>query len=1099
MNTPPIVPEDAQDNGKTASPGAANVLAERRTDLWITLLAATLGLSVLVFSFEALKQTLFPHIRIWQSHAVTIVFTSLIAAVITWFALRANERAKEAIWRNEMEFRAIFEQSALGVVQLSLDGHILRCNEALRQMLGYAETDLCGKNIIQFTHPDDLKVGVNCFRELLDGRRTQYQADRRYLCANGSVITGRLTMSVVRGPAGKPQSVVAMIEDLTGNKRDQERLRQLSRAVEQSPLTIVITNPAGEIEYVNPHFTETTGYSAAEALGQNPRILKSGETPPEEYAHLWQTITSGKDWRGEFHNRKKNGEPYWELAAISPIFDDAGKITHFLAFKEDITERKKMDRQLAETLDFNRNIITDVPAGIVVYKASGPCVMANEATARMIQSTVPQLLTQDFRQLESWRASGLLDMAEKTLATREPQRGEFHHVSTFGKEVWVVGHFSCFVRNNEPHLLLTLNDITERKRAEEALTRERVLLRTLIDNLPDCIYAKDAAGRKILANPADLKNLRCQTEAEAIGKTDFDFFPHDIAESFHNDDQKVLQGQQVINREEYVLNEEGERRWLLTSKLPLRDQSGKIVGLVGVGRDITEHKRAAEKIHEQAALLDDATDAIWALDLNEHISYWNKGAESIYGWTAAEAIGKSPVELLYKGIMPPQLRECIKAVKDRGAWAGELEEFTKDGKTVVIQGRANASRDNQGRLKSVLIINTDITEKKKLEAQFLRAQRMESIGALAGGIAHDLNNVLTPLLVSVQLLKGKINDTDGQRLLNALEINIERGAKLVKQVLTFGRGVQGERIPIQPAYIIREIRQIIQETFPKSVEFECDSPAGLWTIIGDSTQLYQVVLNLAVNARDAMPNGGKLSLRLQNVVLDEAYSRMNLDSKPGPFVVFEVTDTGTGIPKEIQDRIFEPFFTTKKPGEGTGLGLSTTLGIVKSHGGFIHCYSEPGKGSTFKVYLPSNAAPPAAVNVAVDQTHLPRGRGELVLLVDDEQAIREVAQKTLERFGYRVLLAANGAEAVSLYTGRRNEIAIVVTDMSMPVMDGPAAIAALQSINPEVKIIGSSGLGSTAGAVKASSGGTGHFIRKPYTTETMLHTLDKVLHQAAAK
>ncbi|HTX21578.1 MAG TPA: PAS domain S-box protein [Candidatus Aquilonibacter sp.] len=881
----------------------------------------------------------------------------------------------------------------------------------------------------------------------------------------------------------------------------------------------------------------------------------------------------------------------------------------------DITKRQKTERELAEALDFNWKVISTTPTGIVAFKASGQCVLANEAAAKITNATPPQLLQQNFRQLDSWRASGLLEMAEKTLATRQPQQGEFHHISTFGKEIWMVCQFSHFIRNDELHLLLTMNDITERKRmqkalqmfrfafdhaavavfwmnrdatfyyvndeacrslgytreelmrlrlfdidpkyaetqwkeswdqftrrqivaqnlesshrrkdgsvfpvavaakhftiegidlhiafvrdlserklAEEALARERALLRTLIDNLPDCIYAKDSNGRKILANPADLKNLHCQTEAEAIGKTDFEFFPKAEAEKFYADDQKVIRGESIINREEFLLDEKGEQRWLLTSKLPLRDPAGKIIGLVGVGRDITEHKRAEEKIYEQAALLDYAPDAIWVLDLNRRISYWNKGAERIYGWTAAEAIGKNPIDLLFRGTVTPQLQACIQAVSERGEWTGELEAITKNGKTVVIQERNTSIRDEQGRRKSQLIINTDITEKKKLEAQFLRSQRMESLGALAGGIAHDLNNVLTPILGSVQILKERIADPDEHKLLDSLEANILRGAKLVKQVLTFGRGVRGERIPIQPAHVIREIGQIIHETFPKSVEFEFQPGANPWAIIGDPTQLHQVLLNLCVNARDAMPNGGKLSIRLQNVRLDEIYSRMNLEAKPGPFVVIEVTDTGIGIPKEIQDRIFEPFFTTKEHGHGTGLGLSTTLGIVKSHGGFINCYSEPGKGSIFKVYLPANTAPATAENAPAGQIQLRRGRGELVLVVDDEEHIRNIAKKILERFGYRVLLAANGAEAVPLYTARQNEIAAVITDMAMPVMDGPATIAALKSINPRVTIIGTSGLDPNNNMMTAIGAGNEHFIPKPYTAEAMLRTLDTILH-----
>jgi len=370
---------------------------------------------------------------------------------------------------------------------------------------------------------------------------------------------------------------------------------------------------------------------------------------------------------------------------------------------------------------------------------------------------------------------------------------------------------------------------------------------------------------------------------------------------------------------------------------------------------------------------------------------------------------------------------------------------------------------------------------------------MESLGTLAGGMAHDLNNVLAPLLICVQLLKGKTADQSTQKLLDTLETNVLRGAKLIKQVLAFGRGVKGERVPVQLDVVVREIAQIICETFPKSVEFEKQVPAGLWNVTGDATQIYQVLLNLCVNARDAMPEGGKLSILLENVVLDEVYASLNLDAKPGSYVVVTLTDTGAGIPKEIQDKIFEPFFTTKGPSKGTGLGLSTCLGIVKSHGGFIHCYSEPGKGTAFKVFLPANIAPVAVDRPATAPPSLPRGYNELVLVVDDEKAIREVAQHTLEHFGYRVLTANNGAEAVSIYQQLRDKIAVVIIDMAMPVMDGRAGIAALKAISPHVKIIAASGLDTEADVGRTTSLDRPFFLPKPYTTEVLLQTLHRVL------
>jgi CheY-like chemotaxis protein len=359
---------------------------------------------------------------------------------------------------------------------------------------------------------------------------------------------------------------------------------------------------------------------------------------------------------------------------------------------------------------------------------------------------------------------------------------------------------------------------------------------------------------------------------------------------------------------------------------------------------------------------------------------------------------------------------------------------------------------------------------------------------------------MTPLLVSVQVLKEKItDDSDGKQLLESLETNVRRGASLVKQVLTFGRGVEGERVPINAKHIAREIKQIIHETFPKSVEFELQSASDLWTIIGDPTQLHQVLLNLCVNARDAMPNGGKLSMHLGNKLVDETYASTNLEARHGPYVVIGVADTGAGIPQEIHDKIFDPFFTTKDPGKGTGLGLSTTLAIVKGHGGFIQYESEVGKGSTFKVYLPAMPASAATERTSSSESQLPHGHNELVLVVDDEDPILNLAQQVLRRFGYRVLLARNGVEAVSLYMHRQREIDLVITDMIMPVMDGPTTISALRAINPGVKIIGSSGLVSEGGEAKARQAGLRHFIPKPYTAGTMLNTLREVLCESFSR
>jgi CheY-like chemotaxis protein len=303
---------------------------------------------------------------------------------------------------------------------------------------------------------------------------------------------------------------------------------------------------------------------------------------------------------------------------------------------------------------------------------------------------------------------------------------------------------------------------------------------------------------------------------------------------------------------------------------------------------------------------------------------------------------------------------------------------------------------------------------------------------------------------------------------------------------------------VQPVHIAREIQQIVHDTFPKTLKFELKAERNPWTLTGDPTQLHQVLLNLCVNARDAMPNGGTITLRIENTVLDETYASMNPEAKPGPYAAISVSDTGTGIPASIRDRIFEPFFTTKEIGKGTGLGLSTSLGIVQNHGGFIAVTSDMGKGTTFKIHIPANAVLAPAESAGPKHPELPRGQGELILVVDDEKPILEVAKSTLERFGYQVAVATNGAEAVSIYAQRRGSVAVVVTDMAMPIMDGAALAVALKAIDPAVKIIGSSGL-EEAGITAAAKVGVREFMSKPYSAETMLNAIARALGREGGK
>ncbi len=496
-----------------------------------------------------------------------------------------------------------------------------------------------------------------------------------------------------------------------------------------------------------------------------------------------------------------------------------------------------------------------------------------------------------------------------------------------------------------------------------------------------------------------------------------------------------------------------------------------------------------------AGILASAMDAIITVDENHQVVLFNTAAERMFRCPASEALGQSLDRFIPERFRTAH-REHIRFFGDTQTSQRSMGKLRPlyglrgDGEEFPIEATISQVDTDGHKLFTVII--RDITEKKRLEAQFLRAQRMESIGTLAGGIAHDLNNVLSPILTAVELLQMRFTDESSQRLLNILHTNAIRGSEMIRQVLSFARGVEGEYAPLQPNHLIKEIVKILSDTLPKNIEIVFAVSNNLWGVRGDATQLHQVLMNLCINARDAMPQGGRLRIEAENVDIDDHYARMNVEAKPGKYVCVTVVDNGVGIPDQNLSKIFDPFFTTKDHGHGTGLGLSTVVGIVRSHGGFVNVYSELSRGAQFKVYLPASELAQHSQPSTV-RPELPAGNGQLVLVVDDENSIREIARETLLSFGYRVLTANDGTEALALFASRKNEISCVITDMMMPYMDGPATIRAIRKLDPEMKIIGTSGLKASEKTEEAAQLGMSAFLQKPYTAERLLKTLANVL------
>jgi PAS domain S-box-containing protein len=644
------------------------------------------------------------------------------------------------------------------------------------------------------------------------------------------------------------------------------------------------------------------------------------------------------------------------------------------------------------------------------------------------------------------------------------------------------------------HFVGVMHDVTERKRTEEQL-------REFLDHSPAVLYALTIEGdtlvpRLVSENITHLLGVP-QEDALRVEWWTTNIHPDDRARAEAGKNEALRDGS---SRTEYRLrHRDGTYRWVYDTKRLVRDASGQPAELVGATTDITERRQYQDELRESErrfqSMLSNLELLAMTLDCDGHITYCNDHLLRLTGWTREELIGRD----WFATFIPEDTLESMHAtfaalLTDAPAsWHHENDLLTRSGKRLRMQWNNSVLRALSGEVIGAASIGEDITERRNLEQQMLRAQRLDGLGTLAGGIAHDLNNLLMPILMGATLLRRLEINPQSLRAIDNIERSVKRGSDLVKQVLLFARGADVSRDEVQLPEIVSEVESIATSTFPKNIAFQVSLPPNLHAVSGDMTQLTQVLLNLCVNARDAMPRGGQISISASNTELSQRSALRSGASAGGPFVILEVTDSGEGMPREIIDRIFDPFFTTKKIGKGTGLGLSTLQGIVSNHGGFVNVASTVGEGTTFKVYLPARTgqgAPNTKTNgVAVEP---PRGHGEVILVADDDSTVLSITAQTLEAFGYTVIVAEDGAQAIGVYSRRSADIALVLTDMQMPIIDGHALIAALTRIDPSLPIIAATGDTASQHLARiAKSGAT--VLRKPYTADHLLNTIAEVL------
>jgi PAS domain S-box-containing protein len=957
----------------------------------------------------------------------------------------------------------------------------------------------------QHIHPDDRERAVS-FCLACTRRGEAHDFEYRMIAADGRAVWLRDIVSV-EVHDGEPVILRGVMVDITERKRAEAALRESEERfraiVESAGAGYFRIGRDGCFSAVNDAWLRMHGLASAEEIvGRSFAETQEPGMVAAARAVVDTLLGGGSVPPGEFSRRLKDGSIAYHSFSVHPVRQN-GEIVGLEGFLIDTTALRKAQadyRMLFDTMLDGfalHDIICDAAGRPVDYRflAINPAfcrltgLKAEKVIGRTVREVIPQI--EPF-----W-----IEIYGKVALTGEPAQFE-HSEPTLGR------HYQVAAFQTAPgKFAVVFVDETERRRAQDALARDEAELSAIYDHAPVMMLLIGSDRKVRRLNQAALE-FAAKTPSETAGLRAGDLFGcinalddpqgcgygRECAEcplrrTILDTLEHGVTHHRVETRPRFVRGHDVIDVTILASSARLEIGGERTVLLCL--EDVSQQKLAEQRVREQAALLDVTRDAIMVVDLDRRIIFWNRGAERLYGWPAGEAAGRTLQELMFDGPRP-EVDTAWQKIRTTGEWSGEWRQRSRAGAPIIAACRGVLMTDPAGEARSILLTASDVTEAKRIEAQYLRSQRLESLGSLASGVAHDLNNVFTPITMSVEMLRGLAVAASDHEMLNLLGDSARRGADIVRQLLLFGRGSDAPRQVLSVSSAINEIGRLVQSTFPKNITLARQTPSDLWPVHGDQTQLHQVLLNLCVNARDAMPQGGRLTVAAENVHVDEAFARENFGATAGGYVVVRVTDTGGGIPPEIADKIFDPFFTTKQPGEGTGLGLATVLGIVRSHQGFITVRSQPGAGCEFAVYLPAHTA---AGQSGTDRPAQPksRGRGELVLVVDDEAAIRTMMELALRSHGYQVLAAADGQAAKTLFAAHVAEVRLVVTDMMMPGLSGIETVRALRRIGPQVAVVAMSGDRGHRGELEKLGPPKIHLLSKPFTIDNLLTLVREAL------
>jgi two-component system cell cycle sensor histidine kinase/response regulator CckA len=996
------------------------------------------------------------------------------------------------------EFESQITSSArLGIALYDTNLRYAAMNPFLEEMFGVRTEDVLGKQdseMFPFARTEGLD---ELLKEAIAGESAGCPEFAFYVPSSGRAGWGSSRYEPLRDATGGIVGVLATVQDITQLKLAQQALAQSEEryriVVERAADVIYMMSPDCAIISLNHAFETLTGWKRADWIGKSLLGLLH-----EDDLHL-ATTSFERVFRGDaspafaLRFRSVSGGYVVGECTAAPLFEN-GRIVAASGIVRDVTERKQAEEALRQSETRFRTLAETAADAIITIDESGSITFTNRAAEKVFGHSQQEMLNSELTMLIPKCLGHIQREAfARYQATGEQQKScesiELPGLHKNGTEIPLELSFGEFTQDNKRFFTGIIRDVTARHRAVEALRQSEEKYRDLVENINDVVYATDDLGTITYISPV-VEQITGYMPAEMTGRPILEFVYHEDLAQFLESLNQTIQGA-IEPLEHRIVAKSGELRWVRNSNRQVFDGE-QVVGLRGVMADVTAHKQVEANLERLAAAVEQASDSIFIADTAGIIQYVNPAFERTTGYSRDEAIGQNPRILKATKQGPSFFREMWNTIASGGVWTGRFVNERKDATLLEEDATISPVRDKAGRIVGFVGVERDVTKEVELEKQFLHAQKMEAIGRLAGGVAHDFNNLLTAIIGYGQLFERRL-EADSPLRAEVKEILDagHRAAALTNQLLAFSR--RQTLIPrnLDLNETIGNLMKMLRRIIGEDIDLIFHSATNLSAVFADAGQIEQVIMNLSVNARDAMAAGGKLIIETRNVTLSEAYCGEHLWARPGRYVQISVSDTGAGMDADTQRQIFEPFFTTKEIGKGTGLGLAVVYGIIKQHDGFIHVYSEPGHGTAFRLYLNAQDAP--TQEESSTSNSILKGGSETILIAEDEETLRELARTVLEGLGYRVVLACNGEEAVSAFEALASKVDLVILDLIMPRMSGRQAYEQIRALGGNVPAIFMTGYSALTLSSELIGEHNAVLIEKPYAVDELCRIIREVL------